>query len=214
MLDTKLILIEGFPGSGKSTTTRNLSETLRQHGVDCHWYLEEDQPHPIDCGDFAVHGLAGQLIPLWQRFTAQAVQEPTATLLESRLWQNTALFMYMGECPIEEIVELNRQQAQALAPLSPMLIYLDQPDTQEAMDRLAATRGEEWIRWALDKTTPYAWFQSRRLTDFAGWVQFFREWQAVLERLFNDWPHPKLKICNAHDDWAQAYRQMETFLQV
>lgn len=214
MLDTRLILIEGFPGAGKSTTTRYLGERLRQRGAACRWYLEEDTPHPIDCNGFAIKGLTEKMIPLWTSFARQALQEPTVTLIESRLWQNTALFMYMSNCTVDEIAELNRQQAQALAPLSPALIYLDQPDTEAAMRRMAATRGEEWIQWALDKTTPYAWFQTRRLTDFVSWIQFFREWQAVAEGLFDDWPHRKLNIQNAHQDWAQAYRQMEEFLVI
>ncbi len=214
MLDTQLILIEGFPGAGKSTTTRYLGEALRQRGAACRWYLEEDTPHPIDCNGFEIKGLTEKMIPLWTGFTAQTLQEPLITLIESRLWQNTALFMYMSNCTVDEIAELNRQQAQALAPLSPALIYLDQPDTEAAMHRLYTTRGEEWIQWALDKTTPYAWFQTRGLMDFAGWEQFFREWQVIAERLFDEWPHHKLKIQDAHQDWEAAYRQMEAFLEI
>lgn len=214
MLDTRLILIEGFPGAGKSTTTEQLGKTLQQHGLACRWYLEEDHPHPIDCADFATHGLTQKMIPLWRSFTEQALPEPTVTLIESRLWQNTALFMYMSNCAVDEIVELNQQQAQVLAPLSPVLIYLDQSETDTALRRLYPMRGEKWIQSALDLTIPYPWFQSRGLTDFAGWVQFFREWQAVAERLFDDWPHRKLKIQDPYEDWERAYQQIYAFLQI
>jgi thymidylate kinase len=214
MIETQLILIEGFPGSGKTTTTRSLGETLRQRGVACRWFLEEDQPHPIDCTDFATHGLADQMIPLWTRFAEQALQEPVITLIESRLWQNTALFMYMSNCTVDEIVDLNIQQAQALAPLSPVLIYLDQPDTDAAMRRLVANRGEGWIPQVLETLAPYAWFQTRGQADMNGWFQFIREWQVVAGRLYDDWPHRKLKIHEPHADWQQAYNQIEAFLQI
>lgn len=59
------------------------------------------------------------MIPMWTSFTEQALQEPAVTIIiESCLWQNTALFIYMSHCAVDEIVALNQQQAQALAPLS------------------------------------------------------------------------------------------------
>ncbi len=70
------------------------------------------------------------------------------------------------------------------------------------------------MQWALDATTPYPWFQSRGLKDFAGWVRFFEEWRSVAEELFRDWPGLKMKIPNAHADWPEAYRQMRTFLEI
>jgi hypothetical protein len=102
---------------------------------------------------------------------------------------------------------------QALAPLAPLLVYLDQEDTEAALRRLYILRGEKWIQDALEMTTAYPWFQSRGLQDFAGWVQFFTEWQQVVTRLFNDWPHRKIQILNPHADWKRAYQQIDAFLK-
>jgi len=52
-----------------------------------------------------------------------------------------------------------------------------------------------------------------RVERFTGWVQFFTEWQRVVKQLCDDWPYPKLKIQNPHDDWEQAYQQIDTFLR-
>jgi hypothetical protein len=68
MLTTKLILIEGFPGAGKSTTTGHIGTRLQQHGVACRWFLEDDQPHPIACLDFEIQGLPEKMIPLWSSY--------------------------------------------------------------------------------------------------------------------------------------------------
>lgn len=70
------------------------------------------------------------------------------------------------------------------------------------------------MQWALKKTISYPWFQSRGLSDFAGWVQFFEEWQRMVQRLYNDWPYRKIKIQNPHEDWEKAYQQMYSFLQI
>jgi hypothetical protein len=213
MSDTKLVLIEGLPGAGKSTTTRHIGTTLQQQGVACRWYLEEDDPHPIACLDFEIKGLLEKMIPLWSSFTKHAMQEPIVTIIESRLWQNTALFMFMSNKEVEDILQFSQQIGQVLAPLSPILIYLDQDDTETALRRLYTLRGEKWMQEALVMTTAYPWFQSRGLKDFAGWVQFFTEWQRVVTQLFNDWPHDKIKIQNPHDGWESAYQQIDAFLQ-
>jgi thymidylate kinase len=214
MLNTKLILIEGLPGAGKSTSTAHLGGVLRHHGIACHSFLEEDEFNPIACLDFEIKGLTTKMVHLWRDFAEQATRELGVTIIESRLWQNTALFMFMSDVDLAEIVHFNQQVGKAVAPLSPCLIYLDQDDTEIALRRMYAVRGENWMEWALGETIPYPWFQSRGLKGFAGWVQFFEEWQHVAERLYSDWPYHKIKILNPHEDWARAYDQMYAFLQV
>lgn len=214
MLNTKLILIEGLPGAGKSATTCHLRTTLEQRGLVCNAFQEEDQPHPIECLDFEIKGLPEKILPLWEKFAEHAIREPAITIIESRLWQNTSMYMYMSECATDEIIRFNRQVWQALESLSPVLLYLDQEDTQRALLRLHINRGKEWMEEALETTSQYKWFRERGLKDFAGWVQFFQEWRQVAERLFCDWPGRKLKIINAHDDWANSYREINKYLQI
>jgi len=213
MINTSLILIEGFPGAGKSTTTVHIGSVLQQQGVACRWYLEEDNPHPIACLDFAIQGLTEKMIPLWASYAEQAMHESVVTIIESRLWQNTAFFMYMSNIEVDEIVQFNKQMGQALAPLSPILVYLAQQDTEAALRRLYTLRSEKWMQDALEMTTAYPWFQSRGLKDFTSWVQFFSEWQLVVEKLYQDWPHQKIKIQNPHDNWGIAYQQIDAFFK-
>ena len=168
MLKTKLILIEGLPGAGKSTTAEYLGTYLQQHGVACRWHLEEDDAHPIPCSDVEIKNLSQKMIPMWKAFVENAMLDPTVTIIESRLWQNTSLFMYMSDYPAEDVVEYNKQVWQVLDPLSPVLLYLYQDDTEAALRRNYTFRGEEWVEWALQTTTKYQWFQSRGLDDFAG----------------------------------------------
>ncbi|MEK3854507.1 hypothetical protein [Cytobacillus sp. FSL H8-0458] len=47
-MDAKLILIEGLPGSGKSTTARLAYEVLKQNGIEAEVYFEGDLSHPAD----------------------------------------------------------------------------------------------------------------------------------------------------------------------
>jgi hypothetical protein len=214
MVNTKLILIEGLPGSGKSTSTQYLGTVLQRSGIACDCFQEEDDPHPIPCLDFEIKGLPKKMVPLWKKFAEQAEQEPKVTIIESRLWQNSSLFMYMSENEVEDIVLFNQQVNQVLTRLSPVLIYLNQDKVEAALRRMAASRGEAWMQATLRETNQYQWFKSRGLHDFEGWVTFFKEWQTVAGRLYEDWPYRKIRILNPHDDWTRAYEEMRTFLQV
>jgi len=66
----------------------------------------------------------------------------------------------------------------------------------------------------LRETIQYQWFKSRGITDFAGWLQFFKEWHHIAEILYKDWPYKKKKILNPHENWARAYEQMQAFMQI
>jgi hypothetical protein len=214
MLNTKLILVEGLPGAGKTTTSSHLQTILQQQGLECRQYLEEDHPHPIDCLDFEIKGLAEKVVPPWEKFVEHAKREQVITIIESRLWQNTALFMYMSDCATDEIFQFNRQVWRTVKPLAPVLVYLDQEDTERALSRLYRLRGEEWMEDAMETTSQYKWFRERGLKDFAGWVRFFEEWRQLAERLYCDWPGQKVKIINPHEDWTNSYHQMSNYLQV
>jgi len=214
MLNTQLVLIEGLPGAGKSTSTVWLGGVLERARVACRWYREEDDPHPLPCLDLEIKGLPAKMIPRWSDFVQRTLQEPFIVIIESRLWQNTGLYMYMSENTADDILNFSREVYHVLTPLTPALIYLDQVDTETALRRMYATRGEIWMQQTLEETLPYPWFTSRGIKDFDGWVQFFVEWRKVAEQLFDNFPHPKIKILNAHDDWATALEQIRSFLQV
>ncbi len=47
MRQTKLILVEGLPGSGKSTTAHALARLLAGRRVPVRWWYEEEINHPV-----------------------------------------------------------------------------------------------------------------------------------------------------------------------
>jgi Cdc6-like AAA superfamily ATPase len=45
---TKLIIVEGLPGAGKSTTAQHVSAILNAKGIDTELYSEGNFNHPVD----------------------------------------------------------------------------------------------------------------------------------------------------------------------
>ena len=154
MLKTKLILIEGLPGAGKTATTVHLGRLLGQRGIPCRTHLEEDVDHPIPCHDVEIRHLTDQMVPRWRAFTATAGADPAVNIIESRLWQNTALFMVMSAYPAEEVLRYHRQVWRVLEPLAPALIVLYQADTEAALRRNYALKGRAWTCVAVSASMP------------------------------------------------------------
>ncbi len=71
MARPRLILVEGIPGSGKTSTARYARDWLERHGMPARLYLEGDWDHPADFESVACLTEA-DLANLRARFPAQA----------------------------------------------------------------------------------------------------------------------------------------------
>ena len=47
LLDTKLSLVEGIPGSGKSTTAQWIALELQKRQIEAEWFMDEHRGNPI-----------------------------------------------------------------------------------------------------------------------------------------------------------------------
>ena len=91
-MDGKLILVEGLPGSGKSSTAQFICDQLQRNGHRARWYYEDETPHPVA----APRGLRERMVELIRREAARcgvaiAHSEvvgliPQAALVESARW--------------------------------------------------------------------------------------------------------------------------------
>ena len=76
MIDTKLILVEGIPGSGKTSAARFVCDWLASHGRRPRLFLEGDWQHPADfesvaCLDDAEYAALREQFPAQTDFLAQ-----------------------------------------------------------------------------------------------------------------------------------------------
>ncbi|PAE26288.1 MULTISPECIES: hypothetical protein [Bacillaceae] len=86
-MDTKLILIEGLPGSGKSTTAGLAYDVLRQNGTEAEVYYEGDLDHPADFESVAYftneewHLLLEEFSPFREQISEKGISEDNGFLL-------------------------------------------------------------------------------------------------------------------------------------
>ena len=229
MIDTHLVLIEGLPGSGKSTTAHLLAAEITHSGNDCQCFLEWDADHPIPIGDDSALGKViassrerePSVLQQWQHIAQVARSQEIVTVMESRFWQTSVMLMYIAGMPKEDVLASNQCVITAIQALKPVMIYFAIDDPKMFARRTIQLKEEEWQRsgiqggWAqhlYDAFDTQPWFTQRGLSGMEGMLAFWEEWARVSEELYARLPFPKIMIRNPHEDWPAAMKQMRDFL--
>jgi len=148
---TRLILVEGVPGSGKSTTGQWIAHLLEAQGQMAVWHHEQDTGHPVYRADqlqdatlagpaacAAYHADARQR---WAALVADTVAADRVTVLDSSFLQAPIASMQLAGCTEEVIAEHVAATAALLTPAHPSLILLRHADTTATYWQARIARG-------------------------------------------------------------------------
>lgn len=117
MKETKLIIVCGMSGVGKSTTAQNISHQYTQNGIKHEWYHEEMKDHPIrwaNGGEFTVGDLnteEGMKLNIedtyfrWEKLIKEMQIKGGIYVMEGCLYQNIIRYFIPGAYPTEKIIE-------------------------------------------------------------------------------------------------------------
>jgi hypothetical protein len=142
-----LVLVEGLPGSGKTTTSQQIAAEYRERGTRCVWEREEARDHPVFGPD--VRRLHRQLdydeicLAQWRRLVDVAGQ--TRWVLDGCAMQSTARFMFEQNWAIDRIESYWRRFEQTIRRVRAVLVYFTHPRPNEFIHRhTIPARGSDW----------------------------------------------------------------------
>lgn len=194
--ERQLWLIEGLPGSGKSTTSDFLCTSARDNGWAAKWWLEELKDHPVLPVTLKMSARDVQFPRLCvQSFEDFLLRETGILILDGTALQSTVRYLYANAAPTSVIEKYIDEWTEAVRPYSPKMMMLTIPDPFEHYANFVRhLRGAEWtsklIRYV--ESTPLA--MVRQWSGFDGFVAFWSEYQATCLNILSKLPISVLSI--------------------
>lgn len=228
-MGTRLILVEGMIGAGKSTIAGRIARWLTGRGEDARAYPEFAADHPIrtkavdllraaypqpvwspeDIGD---DGLARDArvyaVAQWRRLAERCALGRQTVILEATFLQNSVLPAFVNGAPAAKCEELFARIERQLAPARPLLVYLRPTDIRAAIERAHRDRGDPWASWNAESVTGYPWARSRNLRGRDAVVELYGAWEDVVRTLYDRYSYDKVMLDDPQEDWDAALRHI------
>jgi DNA polymerase III delta prime subunit len=231
MLDSKLILIDGLPGLGKSTTASAFARRLKSEHFTVSLLLETQPGHPLNVGgdlhpagfttgealfkQYTPESFVEESLERWQRFVNTASQSESIHMLDSFPFQNSIRILLQMDAPFDFMLAYANQIETMLMPLNPLLIYFNQPDIFETfshIDQITAQRGKEWTDYVIQLVSHCPYSEARNLTGFKGVMTFITEYKQLIDTLLQHSHIPRLVLEHCSGNWDECYRRITIFL--
>ncbi len=177
-MKTNLIIVEGLPGSGKSTTAAMIADELNRKNkkVVC---VDEGVPeHPADYADYDFPDFETErekILEKWKSFVQSAEKDAfyvfNCIFLQNPMCETMMRFGMSEEESRNYIAEI----ADIIKPLKPIIIYIDQPDVKSAIDSVLDERGNDWLNAVIDYHVSQGFGKQNNLCGYDGYIKCLDE---------------------------------------
>ena len=230
MLATQLIVLDGLPGSGKTTTAEWLNQELKERGIKT-WYLPEyDTAHPLwwydywdgtdyhtpDFDHIPIESCISNSLSRWRDFSSSLLQTTDRILViaESVFFMNAVGMLLMGGADPARLLRYAREVRQIVRDLDPILIYFRQNDASTALHRICALRGLEFEQELLANMERFPYLKHRKLTGLKGVTVLWQDIQQLTDVLYLEYDFRKLALETSEGKWAEYRQHILQFLGI
>lgn len=175
---TNLIIVEGLPGSGKSTTAAIIADELVKKGKKVLCVDEGVRDHPADYADYDFPDFETERIKIlekWRSFVETADRDTVhvfnCVFLQNPMCETMMRFGMENAASQRYISEI----AEIIRPLHPYIVYIDRPDVKGTVDRVLEARGRDWLEAVISYHTSQGYGKQHHLSGYEGYIKCLEE---------------------------------------
>lgn len=212
-MKTELIIVEGLPGSGKSTVSKMIADALNGCGVKTLWF-DEGGEHPADYADYDFPDFETERVKIldkWRSFVKNrekgAVYVFNCVLIQNPITE-TMMRFGMEEKDTQDYIN---QIAQIIKPLSPAIVYIDVNNVKATLDSVLAERGEGWLDAVVGYHTNQGYGKANGLCGYDGYIKCLEERKKREEEILDSVNmktvriKPSIKACEISEVIKEIY---------
>lgn len=177
-MKTNLIIVEGLPGSGKSTTAAMIADELEKKGRKVVCVDEGVQDHPADYADYDFPDFQTErmkILDKWRSFTSKS-DKNTIYVFNCIFLQNpmceTMMRFGMDETASRNYIS---EIAEIIKPLHPVILYIDRPNVKQTIDHVLDERGHDWLNAVINYHTTQGFGKENNLSGYEGYIKCLEE---------------------------------------
>ncbi len=205
----KLVIIEGIPGSGKSTFARFLANQLERNHYRCELFLETTYDHPIihseSFDDY--HLFIESYLHRWRTFLTNQ-PDSDVVVMESALFQSPIVHLLHKDVDRDIIRTLLVTVSKLVSEVDSKLIYLYSENTDVAIQTMIDLRGKEFLTRKYNEYKHEQYFVNRIEQGSDAHISFFKEYAALANEIIREVAVEALIIDNSKRNYAEYEQQL------
>lgn len=218
-MGTKLILVDGVFGAGKSTITSLISKKLTDQKIKNIYFEEEGEDNPLYldyCEDVvgrqASIDFYNKTLELWEEFVKKQTKSNKIAIIESTFFQNTIRILFSNLYTFEELSSYMLKVSEIIETLEPVLVYLHKEDIEASIREIWDIRGEDFKNYCIeyDGITLYA--KKNKLEGDYKTIELWNSYQKITDKLYSQFEFKKILIESDNRNWEINHNKIYDFL--
>lgn len=202
----KLLLIEGQPGSGKSTFASKICNGFEEIGIKFVLNDEHKQDTEIFTDFWENNSMKSNIaiqlfLSSWSKYISENLNENSIHVFDNSIMNHIQYLMAIST-PEEDIMNFFKSVISIVGEIDTQMIFLD-GNSEIVIRKVDEVRKNGWGERvaALFETYPYQ--QKRNREGKEGMIEFFQDSQDLKKRVLKYWEHPLLKIDITENNWCE-----------
>jgi thymidylate kinase len=206
---SKLIVVEGLTGSGKSIMAHFIARQLQYNGIPVSWVHKGDEPHPILIDvKSGIEAYMAEAQARWAAYVDRVGSSDEVKVVEGCYFNNGIESLLAHNVDRTRTLQYADKLQALIEPLNPTLVYLVQADVPSALERSFKDRGTGFKDYVIQFATGLPLAKRRGWQGHEGMVMYWREFVTLTDELFDRHRIRKIKVDNSAGNWDDCNQQV------